>query len=143
MSSSSIRGLGFVALLLAAGSAGVAQAQPVAAVRIDDGFTWIRLADNPRFGSEPRNEGWHPVASLRAIGAFASGDALKMVVRQGNRALARAQCQPTNQYGSTLVCGNAGSDWTGGEPMLTVTGEMLLDVLHVNGQTDAETLLRT
>lgn len=143
MSSSSIRGLGFVALLLAAGSASVAQAQPVAAVRIDDGFTWIRLADNPRFGSEPRNEGWHPIASLRAVGAFASGDALKMVVRQGNRALARAQCQPTNQYGSTLVCGNAGSDWTGGEPMLTVTGELLLDVLHVNGQTDAETLLRT
>ena len=100
------RGFGLVALLVAlvADSGAVAHAQPVAAVRIDDGFTWISLADNPCFGSEPRNEGWHPVLSLQAIGAFAPGDAFKMVVRQGSRTLARAvrAGQPVRQHGGGL-----------------------------------------
>lgn len=137
-------GLSGLALTLGSGAVNQAQAQPAEAVRIDDGYTWFSLVDNPRFGSAPKNEGWHPVASLRAIGPFASGDMFKLVLRQGKKILGRAQCKPTNSYGSSLEgCGNESADWIGGEPMLTMTGEILVDVFHVNGQTDAEALLRT
>ena len=132
-----------VALALGVSSAGVALAQPAVAPRIDDAFTWFTLSDNPRLGSNPRNEGWRLSADVRWIGQSGASDAIKLVVRQGTRTLGRARCEPSPTVTEVSACGATVTHWIGGVPMLTVTGEVLVDVLHVNGVTDTETPLRT
>ena len=131
---------------LSIAAVGHAQTPPAQAVQLDDGFTWFSAEDQATGGPTPHNDGWHLASQLRAVGNIAQDSAFKLVLRQGHHTLAQARCVGTRNATEGMYvddCGTHAADWIGGDVRLSVTGDVQVDVLYVDGQTDAETPLRT
>ena len=110
---------------------------------VDDGFTWFEaLGFQEYVNGAPVTMGWALKSSIRLIGAFPSRSAFKMVVARAGKPITSTRCEgyPTNTQGVSFL-------WTiecwKKDTATKEIGKFDVQVFAINGDTDAETLVRT
>lgn len=117
-----------------------AAAQP-AGVRYDDGYVYLAATNHHS------REEWYLNASARLLGTgIARGSAFKFVLKQGRRVLSTTVCEGRlNWHGRSEGPQDRmfTSECIDREQPVTVTGMLTVDVVFIDDDTGAETLLRS
>ena len=114
---------------------------------VDDGFTWFEAVSfQENVNNAPVSTGWALKSSIRLIGEFPDRSAFKMVVTRAGKTVATTRCEgysnriPANALGVSFL-------WTIGcwkkDTATKELGKFDVQVFAINGDTDAETLVRT
>jgi hypothetical protein len=115
---------------------------------LDDGFTWFEAVNGETLGPNniPVSTGWYLKIYLRVLGEYPNRSAFKVVVSKAGKAVATTRCE-TGIYinrnnaldESFMNTGDCGRKDTATKE----TGMFDVQVFTVNGDTDAEKLVRT
>ena len=110
---------------------------------VDDGFTWFEAIGFQEYvNGAPVTMGWALKSSIRLIGEFPNRSAFKMVVARGGKPVTSTRCEgyPTSSHGVSFL-------WTiecwKKDTATKEIGKFDVQVFAINGDTDAETLVRT
>lgn len=115
---------------------------------VDDGFTWFEAVSTEELDAKhaPVSTGWALKSSVRLIGTFPDRSAFKMVVARAGKPVATTRCEgyanriPANAVGASFL-------WTiecwKKETATKELGKFDVQVFAINGDTDAEQLVRT
>lgn len=110
---------------------------------VDDGFTWFEAVGFQEYvGGAPVTLGWALKSSIRLIGEFPKRSAFKMVVARAGKPVTSTRCEgyPTSSHGVSFL-------WTvecwKKDTATKEIGKFDVQVFAINGDTDAETLVRT
>ncbi len=110
---------------------------------VDDGFTWFEAVGFQEYvNGAPVTMGWALKSSIRLIGEFPNRSAFKMVVARAGKPVTSTRCEgyPTNSNGVSFL-------WTiecwKKDTATKEIGKFEVQVFAINGDTDAETLVRT
>ncbi len=136
-----------VALWCVSGAASVLADVPEGLV-YDDAFTFYEI-ENHETHEDGRavDEGWELKGHFRVFGAVAPRSSFKMVIKQGRRTLGETVCEGSlvNQH-NTTADGPVAFQTTNcrdRSQRVTQTGDVTVDVILVDDNTDEEHLLRT
>ena len=118
-----------------------AAAQP-AGVRYDDGYVYLAATN------QHSREEWYLNASARLLGTgIARGSAFKFVLKQGRRVLSTTVCEGRLNWHGRQTIGPADrmfvSECIDRNQPVTVTGMLTVDVIFIDDDSGAETLLRS
>ncbi|MEQ1641872.1 MAG: hypothetical protein ABL959_00340 [Pyrinomonadaceae bacterium] len=110
---------------------------------VDDGFTWFEAVGFQEYvNGAPVTLGWALKSSIRLIGEFPKRSAFKMVVARAGKPVTSTRCEgyPTNSNGVSFLW--AVECWKKDTATKEI-GKFDVQVFAINGDTDAETLVRT
>jgi len=115
---------------------------------IDDGFTWFEAANGEALGPNniPVSTGWYLKMNLKVLGEYPNRSAFKAVVLRGGKPIATTRCE-TGRYSNTTGAldesyMNTVDCWRK-ETSTKETGIFDVQIFTVNGNTDAEKLVKT
>lgn len=126
----------------------VVAAQPKRQDILDDGFTWFEAVNGEALGPNnvPVSTGWYLKIYLRVLGEYPNRSAFKVIVSKAGKAVATTRCETgiylnrnnalDESFMNTGECGRK-------ETATKETGIFDVQVFTVNGDTDAEKLVRT
>ncbi|HQZ94876.1 MAG TPA: hypothetical protein PLP21_01085 [Pyrinomonadaceae bacterium] len=115
---------------------------------LDDGFTWFEAVNGEALGGNniPYSTGWYLKMNLKVLGEYPNRSAFKVVVSKGGKAIATTRCEAgrysnttgalDESYMNTVEC------WRKDTATKEI-GVFDVQVFTVNGDTDAENLVRT
>ena len=114
---------------------------------VDDGFTWFEAIGFQEYvNGAPVTIGWALKSSIRLIGEFPDRSAFKMVVARAGKPVTSTRCEG---YSNRLSANAVGVSflWTvecwKKDTATKEIGKFDVQVIAINGDTDAETLVRT
>jgi hypothetical protein len=123
-------------------------AQPKRQDVLDDGFTWFEAINGETLGPNniPVSTGWYLKIYLRVLGEYPNRSAFKVVVSKAGKPIGTTRCETDiyiNRNGALDESFmNTGDCWRK-ETATKETGIFDVQVFTVNGDTDAEKLVRT
>jgi hypothetical protein len=113
---------------------------------LDDGFTWFEAVSSQTTDNGSRVDlGWALKSSVRLLGDYPKSSAFKFVVSKNGKPIATTRCD-ADFTRAEIGHSDAVSAWTDGcvkkETATKETGRFDVQVIFVNGDTDAETVVR-
>lgn len=113
---------------------------------VDDGFTWFEAVSSQTTDNGSRVDlGWALKSSVRLLGDYPKSSAFKFIVSKNGKAVATTRCD-ADFTRPEIGHSDATSAWTDGcfkkETATKELGKFDVQVLFVNGDTDAETPVR-
>jgi hypothetical protein len=126
----------------------VVAAQPKRQDVLDDGFTWFEAVNGETLGANniPVSTGWYLKIYLRVLGEYPNRSAFKIIISKAGKAVATTRCETgiyinrNNALDESFM--NTGECFRK-DTATKETGIFDVQVFTVNGDTDAEKLVRT
>jgi hypothetical protein len=130
---------------LANASTAVAQTPSSSTPRLDHGYTLFELFDTEESENGARVwRGYSVAAHYRVFGTVARGSAMLSVFKQGGREVGRVRCEGTaNDVSNDPAWAGMTFECRDYAQRLRVVGALTVETTLINGQTDAQTPLRT
>ncbi|MBI5648243.1 MAG: hypothetical protein HY962_15030 [Ignavibacteriae bacterium] len=115
---------------------------------VDDGFTWFEAVNGEALGPNnvPVSTGWYLKSFVRVFGEYPNRSAIKLVLRKGGKTIATTRCETyvyVNRNNALDESFMMTADCWNKESATKETGDFEVQVYTVDGQTDAEALVRT
>jgi hypothetical protein len=115
---------------------------------LDDGFTWFEAVNGEALGANnvPVSTGWYLKIYLRVLGEYPNRSAFKVVVSKAGKAIATTRCETgiyINRNGALDESFMTTGECWRKDTATKETGIFDVQVFTINGDTDAEKLVRT
>ncbi len=115
---------------------------------VDDGFTWFEAINGEALGGNniPYSTGWYLQTNMKVLGEYPNRSAFKIVVSKSGKVIGTTRCEAgrySNKNGAQDESFMATGECWKKDTATKEIGEFEVKVFTVNGDTDAEKLVRT
>lgn len=129
-------------------SSGVATSAAAPVHVMDDGYTFFHLANvADTANGKPVSKGWYLESKLRYLAALPAHSAFKLTISKGGQAVATVRCEGETDNGggdyAVTQVNFSNDNCYQRDKLVQGAGRFQIQVAVVNGDTDAETLVRT